>query len=96
MTLSAVASSSASISSEHFSESPSLRTFSLPLEDGTGIGGSSSVSSSSSSPMVCLCRPLVGGTYDGPIWSSLESPSFSCSVELWASSTGLSVAACVG
>lgn len=68
----------------------------MPLEDGTGIGGSSSVSSSSSSPMVCLCRPLVGGTCDGPIWSSLESPSSSCSVKLWASGTGLSAAACVG
>ena len=96
MTLSVVASSSASISSEHFSESSSWRTFSLPLEDGIGIGGSSLVSSSSSSPMVCLNRPLVGGTCDGPIWSSLESLSSSCSVELWASGTGLFTATCVG
>lgn len=82
LTRSAAASSCASISSHRSSESSSWRIFSLPLTDGTGISGSSSVSSSSSSPMICLRYPLVGGIWDCLIGSSPESLSSSYSVEL--------------
>lgn len=53
VTRSAATLNCASISSDSFLDSSSWRILSLPLTDRIGIGGSSSISSSLSSPMVC-------------------------------------------